>query len=73
MFYAIKEQNFNIRDKRKKDRLEAEIMEEELRMATEKIQRQDKVDEAPSWTPKSRIVTPGSRQDKTSRRRGFGI
>ncbi|KAJ3212239.1 DEAH-box RNA helicase prp16, partial [Clydaea vesicula] len=70
MFYAVKEQNFSQKDRRKQDKEELESMEEELRISTEKIKHQ-KESEAmtPVLIPRSTIITPGRRDIKTPRRR----
>ncbi|KAJ3080007.1 DEAH-box RNA helicase prp16 [Quaeritorhiza haematococci] len=82
MFFTIKEQNFSQREKRKQDRIEAQNMEEELKMAMEKKKEEEvRASTAPPIS-RSRIVTPGGKTPRNRRERepgtpmrrsGFGI
>lgn len=73
MFYVLKEHNFTSKERRKEDKKVTESMEEELRIATERIKERDATPSAGGQTrPRSRIVTPGVRRKTgTPRRRPF--
>lgn len=73
MFYVLKEHNFTSKERRIEDRKETANMEEELRVATERLKQQGQASTGatPGFTPRSRIVTPGRRNTKTPRRKPF--
>jgi pre-mRNA-splicing factor ATP-dependent RNA helicase DHX38/PRP16 len=72
MFYVLKEHNFTSKERRIEDKKQTESMEEELRIATERMKAQEASSNTPSsFTPRSRIVTPGRKSGGTPRRRPF--
>lgn len=77
MFYALKEDKFTQRERRKQDKTDAVSMEEQLKLATEKTRIEEQEAAALAaikFTPRSRIITPGRKEIKTpARRHGFGI
>ena len=61
MFFTIKESNLSHREKRQRDAIESQSMEEELRIATERKRERDTAEASYVATPRTRIVTPGTR------------
>ncbi|KAJ3290355.1 DEAH-box RNA helicase prp16 [Borealophlyctis nickersoniae] len=59
MFFSIKEQNFNHKEKRRQDRQDYQTMEEQLRLATERRREEDARAETDIPISRSRIATPG--------------